>query len=142
MRALRLLRPPAPDADPRESLLWVRRMEIASGVICLIVAGVWADGWWRWLLVGLGLLGLSPWLGARSILRRAERKPGVLVTDPDRRRVRARRTVLILVPVYVLVGGVVGYLVDGWPAAGTMGGLMGVGAALGAWWVVRRYREP
>jgi hypothetical protein len=94
---------------------------------------LWNDGWWHWLLIGVGLLGLSPWPGAGAILRRAQTRPDVLIHDPERRRTRARRVSIIQVVVYPLVGAVIGYLIDGWPAALTMGGLMGVGAGLGAW---------
>ena len=57
-------------------------------------------------------MGLSLWPGARAVLRRAEREPEILVTDPSRRRVRGRRVAVALVPLYSLIGAVVGYLVD------------------------------
>jgi hypothetical protein len=133
-----LIRPPTADTDPRETLAWVRRWEIASGIGAIVLGlALWNEGWWHWLLIGVGLLSLSPWLGAAAILRRAERKPEILVADPDRRRARARRLAPIQVPVLVLVGALVGYLVDGWAAAATMGALMGAGAALGVWWGLR-----
>lgn len=130
---------PAPGDDPKTTLQWVRRMEIAGGVAAVLLAVLfWGEGWWPWVLIAAGLLGLSPWPGAQAILRKAERKPGVLVTDPERRRARARRTALILAPLQAVIGGVVGYLLDGWPAAITMAALLGAGGALGAWWVLRR----
>jgi hypothetical protein len=83
---------PSPEADPRATLEWVRRMEIVGGIAAILLAVTfWGEGWWSWVLLGVGVLGLSPWSGARAILRRAERKPETLVTDPGRRRTRARR---------------------------------------------------
>jgi hypothetical protein len=134
--------PPTSASDPREILRWVRRTEIVSG-LAAVVAGIalWNAGWYHWLLIGVGLLTLSPWPGPRAILRRAERKPGVLVTDPERRRTRGRRAVQVLVPVYATVGFVAGYLVDGLGAAIFMGIAMGLSAALGAWVFVRWFNR-
>ena len=130
--------PPSADTDPRETLAWVRRWELVGGIGAIALGlALWGEGWWHWLLIGVGLLSLSPWPGPAAILRRAERKPTILVADPDRRRARARRVTAIQVPALVVIGALVGYLVDGWDAAVTMGALMGVGAALGAWWVLR-----
>jgi hypothetical protein len=89
------------------------------------------------VLIAVGVLGLLPWPGARAILRRAERDPDVLVTDPDRRRARGRRAMMILVPAETLFVFAVGYLVDGWPAAIFMGPLGAAGALLGAWFYTR-----
>lgn len=139
MRWPRSLMLPEPEADPKEILRSVRRLEVVSGIAALLLALIpWNEGWWRWVLLGVGVFALSPWPGPAAILRRAERKPEILVTDPDRRRVRGRRIAMALVPLYSLTGAVVGYLVDGWPAAIFMGTLMGAGAALGAWSYVRR----
>jgi hypothetical protein len=134
--------PPTSSSEPREILRWVRRMEIVSG-LAAIVAGIalWNAGWVHWLLVGVGLLSLSPWPGPQAILRRAERRPGVLVTDPERRRTRGRRAAQILVPVYATIGFGAGYLVDGLGAALFMGIAVGLSAALGAWLVVRRFNR-
>jgi len=133
------MRMPTSSTDPREALAWVRRMEILTGLVAL-AAGVvlWGEGWWHWILIGTGLLGLSPWPGARAILRRAERKPGVLVDDAGRRRARGRRAVLAQVPIYAVVGVVLGLLIGGVGAAIVIGGLMGASAALGAWVFLRR----
>jgi uncharacterized membrane protein YedE/YeeE len=138
-RLLAALLPPPSSADPRATLRWVRRLEIVTGL--LVIAGavlLSGTGGWRWLLIGVGLLGLSPWPGPAAILRRADRKPGVLVTDAERRRARGRRVLRVLVPVYIAIALGVGYLIDGWPAAITAGLLVGIGAGLGAWLVVRR----
>jgi hypothetical protein len=134
--------PPTSASDPREILRWVRRMEIVTG-LAAIVAGIalWSAGWFHWVLVGVGLLGLSPWPGPQAILRRAERKPGVLVTDPERRRTRGRRAAQILVPVYATIGFVAGYLVDGLGAAIFMCVAMGLSATLGAWLFVRQFNR-
>jgi hypothetical protein len=132
---------PTAATEPRDALAWVRRMEIVSGVAC-IVAGLvlWNDGWWHWLLIALGVLALTPISGAAAVLRRADRKPDTLVSEPERRRARARRTAILLVPTYVLVGAVFGYVADGWGAAVTIAILMGLGGGLGAWWTARRFR--
>jgi hypothetical protein len=133
--------PPTSSADPRAALRWVRHLEIVTGLL-VIAAGVLSDtGWWRWLLIGVGLFSLSPWPGAAAILRRAQRRPEVLITDPERRRARARRVLLVLVPAYVVIGAGVGYLIDGWLAALATGLLIGVSAGLGGWLVIRRERS-
>ena len=137
-RLLAALLPPPSSADPRATLRWVRHLEIATGLLVIAGGALAGTGWWRWVLIGIGLLGLSPWPGAAAILRRADRKPGVLVTDPERRRARGRRVLRVLVPVYIAIALVVGDLIDGWPAAITAGLLVGIGAGLGAWLVVRR----
>ena len=114
-------------------------MEMASGVAALMLGfAFWGDSWWPWLLIAAGVLGLSPWPGAAAILRKAQRSPDILLSDPERRRRRARRTVPFLLSIQVLGAAVVGYLVDGWPAAIFMAALIGFGGALGAWWFIRR----
>lgn len=76
-----------------------------------------------------------------AILRKADRKPNVLISDPERRRARARRAVVIQVPAYLAIGLVVGYIIDGWSAAIPMGLLMTAGAVLGAWLFLRRFNS-
>lgn len=133
------MRMPTSSTDPREALRWVRRMEILTGLVALAFGiALWSAGWWHWILIGTGLLGLSPWPGARAILRRADRRPGVLIDDADRRRARGRRAVLVQVPIYVVVGVVVGLITGGAGAAIVIGGLMGASAGLGAWAFLRR----
>jgi hypothetical protein len=113
-------------------------MEIVSAVFAFIVAAlVWDVAWARWLLIAMGLLSLSPWPGAARILRRAERDPGVLVSDPERRRARGRRAVLIIVPVQVAIAFAVGYLIDGWPAAIYVGALAAIASFGGVWFYKR-----
>ena len=75
-----------------QTLRWVRHMEIASAIAALALGiALWSQGWWHWVLIGVGILGLSPWPGAATILRKAERRPEILVSDPERRRTRGRR---------------------------------------------------
>ena len=62
----------------------------------------------------------------------------MLINDPERRRARARRGTLIQVPLCLVIGLVVGYVIDGWSAAILMGLLMGVSGVLGAWLFLRR----
>ncbi len=139
MSRLSWLLPPALTADPKDVLCWVRRLEIVVGIVALMLSIVlWGEGWWHWALIAAGVLGLSPWPGARAILRKAERNPGILVGDPARRRARGRRAVMLLVPMYLLLGVGVGYVVDGWPAAISMGALIGGSGALGGWFYLRR----
>jgi hypothetical protein len=134
------LKPPTPDTDPREVLRWIRRTEIVSGVVAIALGvAFWGEGWWHWALIGIGVLMVLPLVGAAPLLRRADRNPGVLVSDPDRRRERGRRAMLIIAPAIVVIGVVYGYLLDGWTGAAVVGGLFGVGAALGVllfrrWW--------
>jgi hypothetical protein len=127
--------PPDPDEDPRETLRRVRRAETAAG-IALIVLGValWSEGWLHWVLIGLGLVSLSPLSGAAAILRKAERNPDVLVADPARRRARARTVTLAQIPFQAVLGAIVGYAVEGWGLAIFMAVLTGGMAAAYAWW--------
>jgi hypothetical protein len=89
-------------------------------------------------LIGCGLLSLSLWPGAAAILRRAEREPGVAISDPGRRRARSRRTIWIFVAVQPAIAFGVGYLIDGWPAAIFVGALANIGV-LGGVWFYRRW---
>lgn len=134
-----LLSPPGRDTNPRDALAWVRRIELLSGgAVLLLGIALWAGGWWDWVLIGLGLLSLSPWPGARSILRRAQTRPEILNHDRDRGRVRARRFVVVWVPVSVLLASAIGYAYGQWLGAALNFVLVGLGAGLGAWWVFRR----
>jgi fatty acid desaturase len=130
---------PPRDGDARELLRYSRRMEILGAVAALIGAAVtWSGEWWTWLLVGVGLLGLSPWPGPAAILRRAEKNPDILVDDPQRRRERARRLVTILVPAYTLLFTLAGYLLLGWGGALFFLVLGALSSGIGAWLVLRR----
>ena len=132
------LAPPPPGGDPRDIIRYVRRVEVVTGIGCIVAAAVWNDlDWLRWVLVATGVFSLSPWPGAAAILRRAERDPGVLVADPERRRARGRRVVLILAPLETVIGFAVGYVLGGWTVAVIMGPLIGVGAFAGAWLYLR-----
>jgi hypothetical protein len=108
VRWLSRLAPPPASGDPRDTIRWVRRMEIAAGVA--------------------------------RILRRAERRPELLIGDPDRRKARGWRAVLILVPLQTVIAFVVGYLIDGWPAALFVGGIAGISALGGVWFYARWVR--
>jgi hypothetical protein len=94
----------------------------------------------NWILVGCALLSFSPWPGAAAILRRAEKNPGVLITDPDRRRERGRHGMRLIVLMNAAIGAVVGYILAGWEAAATLCGLVtliGIGAS---WFTLRHLR--
>jgi hypothetical protein len=113
-------------------------MEIVTGLAAIAFGiALWNQGWWHWLLIGVGVLGLLPWFGAATILRKAETDPGVLESDPDRGRERGRRAVLVMLPAIVVLGVIIGYAADGWRGAATIGALMGISAGLGAWWFMR-----
>jgi len=61
----------------------VRRGELIAGVGCIAFGVVfWNQGWWHWLLIGLGVFTVLPWGGARTVLRKADKNPDVLVRDP------------------------------------------------------------
>jgi hypothetical protein len=131
--------PPSAEDDPREIMAWVRRNEVIAGVAIIgFAVALWDHVTWRWVLLAMGLVSLSPWPGAAAILRKAERKPGVLVWDPDRRRARERRVAIVQVPIYVLTGGVSGFLLDGWRAAILMALFMGACAGGVSWRHLRR----
>jgi hypothetical protein len=137
--------PRRPDAGPRETLLWVRRVEVAGGLAAFAVAAaVWSDAWWDWLLIAAGIIGLSPWPGARVILRRADRHPDVLVTDPQRRAERGRRVaraMIVMVPLYAVVGFIVGLIASCLGVAIAMAVLMGFSALAGVL-LFRRREQP
>ena len=134
-----LLSPPSRDTDPREALAWVRRVELLSGAVVLLIGiSLWAGGWWDWVLIGLGVLMLSPWPGVRSVLRRAETRPELLTHDRERGRARARRFAVVWVPVFVLAASAIGYAYGHWLGAALNFVLVGLGAGLGAWWMFRR----
>jgi hypothetical protein len=131
--------PPVPGADPRESLRWARRAEIAGGIFGILGALVlWDVEWVRWILLGLAVVAFLPWLGPAAILRRSERDQTVLETDPQRGRARARKVVLILVPALVVASALAGYIIDGVGTATFMAVLVGLAALLGAWPFLRR----
>ena len=113
-------------------------MEIVTGIAAIALGiAFWNEGWWHWLLIGVGVSGLLPWLGAASILRRAEHDPSVLESDPERGRQRGRRAALVGVPAILVAGGIAGYAAGGWGGAAAMGALAGGSGALGAWWYMR-----
>jgi hypothetical protein len=132
------LLPPAPRTDPREILRWVRRMEIVTGALAIAFGvALWNSGWWHWVLIGVGVSGLLPWFGAATILRRAERDPSVLESDPARGRRRGRRVALLMVLFSLLTGAIIGYTSAGWSGATVVGAIAGASAALGAWLYLR-----
>jgi hypothetical protein len=133
--------PPTTATDPVETLRWTRRMEVVTGLLAL-VAGIatWSEGWWHWLLIGTGLLGLSPWPGPASILRKARTNPGVLVHDPERRRARGRRAIAIGTLAEAVVLSAVGYVTLGWGGAAALAAASLVAGALAAWLLLRRPR--
>lgn len=136
------LAPPPADGDPRETMRWVRRMEVVGAVFCFVAAIVVDDpAWARWVLIAFGVLGLSPWPGAAAILRRADRNPDVLVSDPERRRARARRAMRFTAAGEVALTFLVGLVVGGLSVAIVMGVLGGVGALLGVWLTGRWLRS-
>lgn len=134
---------PGPDTPPGETLRWVRRWELITGLACVVLGlALWGYGWWHWALLGVGVIGVSPWPGSAAILRRAEHDPTVLVTDPDRRRARARRATLFTVPAYALPGAVAGYVVGGWAVAVIAAVGMGLSAVVGAQLYLRSRDRP
>ena len=113
-------------------------MEIVTGIAAIAFGiALWNQGWWHWLLIGVGVLGLLPWFGAAAILRRGEHDPSVFESDPERGRQRGRRAALLGVLASVVIGGIVGYAAGGWGAAATIGAIAGASAGLGAWWFMR-----
>lgn len=124
--------------DARETLQWVRRVEIGMGVAGLIAAATtWSGQWWSWLLFAVSLLSLSPWPGVGGILRKAETRPEILIEDPERRRERGRRFLRYFVPFYVVTFTVVGYLLFGIGGAVVFLVMGALGAGLGAWMLAK-----
>jgi hypothetical protein len=91
---------------------------------------VWGDGGWHWLLIACGVVAPSPFPGPAAILRRARTHPGMLNPIASA-GAGAQCAVRVLVPLYALLAGVAGYVLDGWPAAIFMAVLIGGSAALG-----------
>ena len=133
------LTPPPPGSTPRQTFEWLRRMEIALG-IAAIVAGltIWDIGWWHWLLVAIGVLGVLPWGGIATILRKADRDPSVLIADPAWRQANAKRRLAIWAPLQTAAFFGVGYLLDGWGAAIFMGAISGISFVIATRWLLRR----
>ena len=133
--------PPPSGDEPKATFRWIRNWEIISGVVLIALGiGYWGEAWWSWAMLGMGVLSLLPWPGAGALLRKAERQPEAFITDPQRRRERARRVGFVMVPLYMIFGAVIGYVMDGWPAAAFISVLLGIGGVLGAWWTARRER--
>jgi hypothetical protein len=137
-----LLQPPR-EAGPRASLLWVRRIEILSGLLALTFGLLeWSQGWWHWLLIGFGLLGLSPWWGVGRILRRADSGPEILNHDAERGYHRARRFLIIWLPTFIIAAAAIGYAYGHWLGAGINIVLIGGGGTLGGWLTLKWLRPP
>lgn len=121
--------------------MWVRHTELVTGIAALAFGLIeWSQGWWHWLLIGLGVIGISPWPGVTQILRRAEQRPEVLNHDRDRGYRRARRFLIIAVPVYTIGAGAFGYSYGRWLEAGINVVLLGSGGGLGGAWALRWLR--
>jgi hypothetical protein len=122
-------------------LEWVRRMELAGGVWCVVLGlALWNDGWWHWVLIGIGVAAITPWSGVARVLRKADRNPEVLHRDRTRSRRGGRRYVAVMAVGQPLMGGAIGYVLDGWPAAIFVAGLMAIASVLGIFLVRRRWR--
>lgn len=132
------LMPPTPGAEPAETLRWVRRIEIVTGLLLIGLGVAFYDGWWRWGLIAFGVLSLAPWPGAAAILRKADRKPDILISDPQRRRARGRQMLKIMVLVTFAFGVAYGYVIDGWTVAIITGVLAALCAGVGGRWALRR----
>jgi hypothetical protein len=137
------LAPPPLGGDPIAALRWVRRVEIAAGILAFPVAVVfWDTPWLRWTMLALGLLSLSPWPGAAAIIRRHERtgKPTTTL-GPEARRARARRAAGWTMA-YILVGAfVLAAALDG-PGAGLVVALIALVCSLpGVWLMLRSTRR-
>jgi hypothetical protein len=112
------------------------------GALLLVVTlALWNEISFHWVLVGCALLSLSPWPGAAAILRRAERKPDVLITDPERQRASGRRGAVILVTVNTMIGAVIGYVMNGWSGAAVLAGAMALIGIVTSWWSLRRLQR-
>jgi hypothetical protein len=112
-------------------------MELLSGVGCLALAPLMWGSWVFWLVLGSALLALLPWVGPAAVLRRAERRPQILIADPERRRRRVRRFMLVAWPLYLVLAAAMGYLTSGVGGAAFAAVLMGAALAF-AWRVVGR----
>lgn len=135
--------PPPREAGPRAILLWVRRTEILSGLVALTFGLLdWSQGWWHWLLIGCGVLALSPWWGVRRILRRAESGPEILNNNAERGYHRAKRVLIIWLPVFIIAAAAIGYAYGRWLGAGINVVLIGGGATLGGWLALKWLRPP
>jgi hypothetical protein len=107
------------DDHPIATLHWVRRAEVAAGILAFPIAVAFRDTpWLRWTMLALGLLSLSPWPGAAAIIRRHERTGQPTTTlSPEQRRTRARRAGWWTMA-YILIGSfVLATVLDG-PGAG------------------------
>lgn len=130
---LRSLKPPPADADPRETFRWIRRCEIVGGLYAIVIGVIlWNAGWWHWIPIGLGVVSIAPLGGASWLLRKAERDPGVFVTDPQRRRERENRVLTVFVPFLWIFGAVGGFIAGGVGGAIAVGLIAGASGALGA----------
>ena len=129
--------------DPRETLRWVRRMEVVAGIAGLLFAVLlWDEPPARWLLIAMALLSLSPWPGAQAILRKADKNPNVLQTDRDRGVERGRRAARIMVAFVVGLCFVMGLVAGGLGAAVVTALAGAFSGALGAWMFERWARAP
>jgi hypothetical protein len=134
------LTPPKQGSTPQDTLAWVRRMEIVCGVAGLAFGlQLWSDGWLHWLVIAGGLLCISPWPGARQILRRAERHPEILITDRERSQRRVRSFIFVWVPIFVVAATALGYAYGRWLGADVNFVLIGSGAVIGGWLSLKRF---
>lgn len=126
------------DGDARETLRWVRRMEIGVGVLGLVAAATtWSGEWWS-------CRGSSSVEASRASPRgreprrscaKAETRPEILITDPVRRKERGRRFLRYFLPIYVLIFAGIGYLLLGVGGGIFFFAVAAIGGGLGAWMV-------
>lgn len=120
-RLLQWLSPPSL-SNPGETLRWVRRVSLLSGVFALTIAGQFALEGESGVLIGLllvgALLSASSWVTLKPAIRRADERGALTAVELAAARGRANRVSRILGVGYCIAFPIAGYA------------LLGVGGAI------------
>ena len=139
-RWVQWLSPPS-RSNPGETLRWVRRISLLSGVFALVIAGQFAlqgeSGVLIAVLVASGLLSASTWVTLMPAIHRADEHGPLSAEELPLARRRERRASVFTAALLCIAFPVIGYVLEGIGGAAFffVAGALSVGLGI---WMLRR----